>query len=218
MQLLPCYISLIDSTSVESGTLYPIAIIICFVLVTPAILEAVLLQIVGIVPILIMIRTSLGHEVDGASSIHITKSEEMTIEIANFVKPSPYSAFDSRDSIQSTSGLHRPTWDLPSGYIATPLQPLRLVHARGSSLYSDFRPMSSTNLGDSRLSSTSTTLPVYDFKLETGRTASRTEKIVELRYQPPRPKPSQSISFPENGSLHLSDNDSLQPPHYTTDE
>ncbi|KAJ3807153.1 hypothetical protein F5876DRAFT_6918, partial [Lentinula aff. lateritia] len=53
----------IASMFVESGTLYPIALIVCLIIQvkgSPATMDPILLQIVGIVPTLIMVRTSLG--------------------------------------------------------------------------------------------------------------------------------------------------------------
>jgi len=71
----------IISMFLESGSLYPIALIICLAIQvhgSPATMDPILLQIVGIAPMLILVRTTLGISIE-----HAPRREDVDNELEN---------------------------------------------------------------------------------------------------------------------------------------
>ncbi|KAJ3919780.1 hypothetical protein F5877DRAFT_66304 [Lentinula edodes] len=108
----------IASMFVESGTLYPIALIVCLIIQvkgSPATMDPILLQIVGIVPTLIMVRTSLDLGVESGTPAH--RDEETELE--NEFRPARYPT-DIKEPIASTGGSsYQATSTFPSDHKAS---------------------------------------------------------------------------------------------------
>ncbi|KIK54157.1 hypothetical protein GYMLUDRAFT_917613 [Collybiopsis luxurians FD-317 M1] len=218
----------IVSIFVESGTLYPVALIICLIIQakgSTATMDPILLQIVGIAPTLIMVRTSLGLGVDGRSP-----HQDTGVELGNAFSSTRVIS-DVKDTIHSSaSSPYQPTFTLPSDYLSTPLQSPRSVHSGGGSIYSsnighgNFQTMSLTNTG------TEGTKPSYDKHTEMADgTGFRPEKMfAELRPPPSlQSTPTQTLFYSGNGtssepsssrSAHFKDSDRLQPLRYSTNQ
>ncbi|KAJ3712691.1 hypothetical protein C8R42DRAFT_727850 [Lentinula raphanica] len=162
----------IASMFVESGTLYPIALIICLIIQvkgSPATMDPILLQIVGIVPTLIMVRTSLGLGVEGGTPAQRDEETELEDDFRRDRYPT-----DTKNPITSTGGSsYRPTSTFPSEYATTPLRlesPTFMHRAQTPSSVDETKRMHST-------------APAYDYR-ESGP-GFRPEKMqTELRYEP----------------------------------
>ncbi|KAE9395354.1 hypothetical protein BT96DRAFT_997754 [Gymnopus androsaceus JB14] len=170
---------------IESGTLYPIALIVCLIIQvkgSTATMDPILLQIVGIVPTLIMVRTALGLGIDGAPP---PQDEETELEAE--LRPSSRYPTDVKGKLPSS---YPGTSTFVSEYASTPLK------LETSTLGSSERP---TAYGYNHVRTMSenpdqTESPAYDYR-ETG-TGFRPEKMLsELKYEPPVSlTPNRSIS------------------------
>ncbi|KAJ3882884.1 hypothetical protein F5051DRAFT_246196 [Lentinula edodes] len=199
----------IASMFVESGTLYPIALIVCLIIQvkgSPATMDPILLQIVGIVPTLIMVRTSLDLGVESGTPAH--RDEETELE--NEFRPARYPT-DIKEPIASTGGSsYQATSTFPSEYATTPL---RLE----SPTVTSYRLNNShkASMDETR----QTESPAYDYR-ETG-TGFRPEKMqTELRYEPQTVSASVSTSYadldgPSSSRNHHFDHEKLQPLRYS---
>ncbi|KAF9061718.1 hypothetical protein BDP27DRAFT_1428643 [Rhodocollybia butyracea] len=103
----------IVSMFVESGTLYPIALVVCLIIQVKgsvATMHPILLQIVGIAPTLIMVRTSLGLSASGGSP-HRSEAEREPDEKQ---RPPTYYNTDVKEKISSNATGSLPTSSFPT--------------------------------------------------------------------------------------------------------
>ncbi|KIK54160.1 hypothetical protein GYMLUDRAFT_63329 [Collybiopsis luxurians FD-317 M1] len=172
--IVSIFLSLVNHylVSIESGTIYPVALIICLIIQvkqSPATMDPILLQIVGIAPTLIMVRTYLSLD-----SRIPQKDAETELGKANL---SSRVTSDIKDTLSaSTPSPYQPIFTLPSDYVYTPLLSPQSSYGGGSSMYS-------ADISHNSFQPTMKTANYEDGEIADGTGFIPEKTFVELRYQ-----------------------------------
>ncbi|KIK54170.1 hypothetical protein GYMLUDRAFT_77217 [Collybiopsis luxurians FD-317 M1] len=124
----------------ESGSLYPIALIICLVIQvtgSPASMDLILLQIVGIAPMLILVRTTLGVSIENAPRREDIETE---LEEAN-LRPYFPSSYDQKYTPFSSAPTGNSSFPATAEATFSDYNPHHMPHGDSRSVLTDNKTM-----------------------------------------------------------------------------